>query len=154
MNPLMLIQFWPYLLIAALGLFTAGWVGGCSDKAKQHESYVVAVKAVGEAQEARTRQTVKTNLERKKVSDAENLKLHVDYAALSKQLRIERASRSVLPARPTAPGSPASLAFDYDALDRALSAYREGVAGLLEEGDQARIDLDTARRWAQQFQGE
>lgn len=138
-----------YALVAGL---LVGYVKGCTDEQQRFAAFRAAVDAVGKAQEQRTRERIALDVKRKKESDRENLRLRADYNLVAKRLRDERASRGLLPARPTAAGGPAVAAFDWDQLDRAILDYRGAVAQLLEEGDQARIDLDTARRWAQQPQ--
>lgn len=138
-----------WVVYALLGGLLVGYVKGCTDEKQRFASFKAAVTAVGQAQEDRTRARVARDKQRKKESDNENLKLRADYQLLAGRLR-ERARAGVLPERPAPAGRPAAIAFNWDDLDRALRDLDTGVRGLVEEGDQDRIDLDTARRWAQQ----
>lgn len=153
MNPLALVSFWPYMALAAVLLFSGGYLKGCTDESARGASFRAAVETVGKAQQALTSKRVKANLERKRVSDAENLKLRTDYVLLSRRLR-ERTGTSIVPSAPANALRPDLVTFDRAAFNRAVGEFLAETEGLLEEGDTGRIDLDSARRWAQQFKGE
>lgn len=135
-----------------IGLVT-GYVKGCTDEKVRSASFEGAVAAIGEQQEKMARTIGAANKKRKGDSDAENLKLRTDYNLLSVKLRASRARSSIVP--PAAPGAsrPAVAAFDRAELERALRDFEAEVTGLVEEGDRARIDLDTVKRWASDSAG-
>lgn len=66
-----------------------------------------------------------------------------------KRLRAQRTSSGYLPAATKAASSTNRICFDRSQLDRALSAFGDGAAGIIAEGDHYRIGLDTAKTWAQ-----
>jgi len=118
-----------------------------SEKA-EHAAFIAAVRVEGEVAQRVAKATHDRNLKRKEVADRENLSNRTRIADLSRRLRDERTRGSYLPA--AAPGAvrPDRIAFDRAKLDGALRQLDEVVSGLIEEGDRARIDLDTARGWA------
>ncbi len=134
-----------YALLIGLVL---GYVKGCTDEKVRGAKFEGAVAAVGAEQEKRARATGLINRQRQGEANAENSKLRNDYRLLVGRLRNERARSSLLP--PAAPGTkrPQIASFDRAELDRALRDYETEVTGLLEEGDAARIDLDTVKKWA------
>lgn len=139
------------LLYGALAILLAGMTGymkGCSDEKERGAAYKAAVKSVGDAQEARTKERILLDKQRKKEADNENRKLHADLDVATKRVR-ERARGSYVP--PAAPGAkrPELAAFDRAELDRTIREFTQEVAGFIEQGDQARLDLDTVKRWAQ-----
>ena len=138
---------WRVGIYALLAGLTAGYVKGCTDERVRGAKFEGAVAAVGRAQEDRARETGERNLARKKVSDDARARLRNDYDKLAVRLRDARAGRSVLP--PAAPDAkrPAVAAFDRAELDRALRELDAEVRGIVEEGDRARIDLDTVKKW-------
>ena len=81
-------------------------------------------------------------------ADADKKKLVADNAALNKRLRDERASTNYVPQPTAGTTSPTTARFNRAELERALQSHIGAVTGLLEEGDGARIDLNTAREWA------
>lgn len=142
-----MIQFIAYALIAGL---TLGYVKGCTDEKHRFDEYKVAVKAVGQAQEAWATALGKLNRKRKDIANAENLKLRADLTLTTDRLRVARAGSRYVP--PAAPGAkrPDIAPFDRAELERAIRVFADEAAGIVEEGDKARIDLDTAKRWAQE----
>ena len=117
------------------------------------EQFKGSVKALGEKAKADAALQQARDSERKAKSDAENAKTRRDLAGIYAAYRSLRDSRgsggSLLPAAPSGSTSPATAAFDRTGLDRALSEFDRGVTGLLEQGDQAIADLDSAKFWAQ-----
>ena len=85
---------------------------------------------------------------RKEAADADNLRLRSDLALLTKRLRDARANSGILPPTASCPGRPDSATFNATLLERALQQLDGEVSGLLEEGDRAIVDLETAKAWA------
>lgn len=83
-------------------------------------------------------------------ADADNLRLRGDLAVLTKRLRDARASSNLVPAAASCPDRPASACFQRADLERALQRLDAGVSDLLGEGDRAIVDLETAKKWAQE----
>ena len=91
----------------------------------------------------------------KEKADAANAKTKRDldgvYAAY-RSLRDQRRVGSVLPAAPSGAASPATASFDRSALDRGMAeadgVLQRGAEKILLRGDQAIVDLNTAKEWA------
>ena len=118
----------------------------------QFEAFKSKTAALGEAAKAVAAAKEAADKERKDKADAENAKTRRDLAgvyAAYRSLRDSRSGGSLLPQAASGTASPATAAFDRTGLDRALSGFDRGVTGLLEQGDQAIADLNTAKAWAQ-----
>lgn len=114
----------------------------------EHAAFVAQVKVMGEeAERKRKEQEAKDKAEKEK-ADVENQTNRSRIADLSRRLRNERASSRFVPAAPTGTKSPDRIAFDRAELERAIQRLDGGVSAIVAEGDQARVDLDTAKRWA------
>ena len=144
------------VLIGAIGVQT--WRLDRSQKAyaslqAEFEQFKGAVAALGEAAKKKAAEQESADKTKKEQADAENAKTRRDLAGIYAAYRSLRDSRgsggSLLPAAPSGSTSPATAAFDRTGLDRALSEFDRGVTGLLEQGDQAIADLDSAKFWAQ-----
>lgn len=119
----------------------------------EYGQFKATVAAMGEKAKKEAAEKEAADRKRKDDADAENAKVRRDLAGVYDAYRRLRDSRStgggILPSAPAGAPSAATAAFDRGRLDSALSAFDRGVTGLLEEGDRAIADLDTARRWAQ-----
>jgi len=113
----------PYILLFLGALLVGAYIKGCSDEKERFDSYKIAVKAVGEAQEARTREKITAQkLAKKEADDAHKAKMDallVKHTATVKRLQRELASFRVLPPVPgTAEGGTGLLCFQADELER------------------------------------
>lgn len=118
----------------------------------EFEAFRAKTAALGEAAKAVALAKEAADKEKKEKADAETAKVRRDLSGLYvayRSLRDSRSGGSLLPQAAPGSASPDRAAFDRAALDRALSGFDRGVTGLLEEGDRAIADLDSARRWAQ-----
>lgn len=91
------------------------------------------------------------NRKKKELSDADNAKSRRDLAGLYAaytSLRDKRRNGSLLPAAPSTSAHPDRITFDRKGFDNALSGFDKGVTGLLNEGDAAITDLNSAKDWA------
>ena len=152
------LPIWAYaaigaaVVIAGLGIAVKVQTSRLEAVKAEYAGFVAQVKAAGDAQNAKAAAEDKANKERKEKADAENKRLRSDLAGLYdayKRLRDSPSRRTFSEAGGTA-ASPARACLDAAAANRALQAFDAGVAGLLEEGDRAIVDVNTARRWAKQ----
>lgn len=118
-------------------------------KAEYAEYRTNVAKAAQAAAEAALQKTI-ADEKRKEEADAENLRLHADLDAAARKLRDARRNSSFVPPAPSCPERPASACFDRAILERALRDLDSEVQGLVDEGDRAIVDLETAKKWAQQ----
>ena len=114
----------------------------------KHSKFVAEVKAKGEQQEAAAKAKAEADRKTKERTDAEIDRLRRSNAALARSLHDARARGSYLP--PAAPGSerPDRACFDRTELERAVRQLDAEVSRIVEQGDQALIDLNAARAWA------
>lgn len=104
------------------------------------------VEAIAAEQERKANESIARWKKLKEKVDAENKMLRDNNAVLSKRLLDARSSSGYLPA--PAPGSASAnrISFDRAELDGAIRRLDAGVQGLIDEGDTARINLDTAKK--------
>jgi len=129
----------------------------------RYEAFTTDVKVKGEAAAIRAKEQAVADQKAKEKADEYAKLLYANLAVAERKLRDAGArartdsSRSILPATQAAAKRPDRITFDRAELDRALRAYFgeegalfEDVAGLVIEGEKGRVELDNARRWAQE----
>jgi len=138
---------WVLLILALLAcsFATHGWI---AEKAA-FDRFKGGVEAVGKAQEERTASIIKLNNARKGEVDAKIKSLSSERDALADKLRQQRSSGSFVP--PAAPGAaePDTACFSRAALESAIQRLDDRVSGLIKKGDQAIVDLNGDKEWAQ-----
>jgi len=146
-----------YILLIIGALLVGAYVKGCTDEKARFDSYKLAVKAVGDAQEARTREKIAAQkLAKKETDDAHAAKIQdltARNAATVKRLQRELASLRILPAVPgAAEGGTGLLCFQADELERrmdgALAKLLDRTAGVLQRGGEAATVAETCATWA------
>ena len=149
----------PILAWAAIGaavaigtLSLALWVqtGRLDAVKREYAAFVATVKAQGEEQERRNKETIARDLKAKERIDAENRRLRSNLATRDLELRNARSSSGYVPAASPGSASPDRASFDRAELDGAIRRLDESVSGIVAQGDQARLDLDAAKRWVQE----
>ena len=140
----------PWVLLALLGALVGSFLYGLHIGNSRLESYQLAVRAVGQAQEERTAANIKTDKANKEATDrAHKTKLAAANRfanALADQLR-KAPSGGFVPAAPAGAPSPDRACFDRSQLDGALRNFAADTAGLIAEGDRAIIGLDASKNW-------
>lgn len=116
-----------------------------------HRLFVADVKARGEAAEKKAKEQEAADRKRKETADVQIRNLRASLADARKRVRDHRNSPagSLLPAPSPAAKHPERASFNRAELDRALRDFEAGIEGLIAEGDDSRVGLDTAKRWAQ-----
>lgn len=152
----------PMLLVwIALGAFAAGAISGGGlawtvqgwrlDAVKaEFKGFVATTRAQGEAAQKLSDATKAADKKRKDQADAENKRTIDTLRADVKRLRNARAGSSFVPAPAPGASRPELACFDRAELERAIRDLDRGVQGLVDEGSEAAVNLDTARTWAQQ----
>lgn len=138
------------LVIGGLGVALKVQTSRLDAVKAEYAAFVAQTKAIGEAAEKAAKLKEAADLKRKEDADAETARVRRDLAGVYdayKRLRDSPSRRTFSEAGGTA-ASPARACLDAAAANRALQAFDAGVAGLLEEGDRAIVDINTARRWA------
>ena len=143
--------FWLALAIAAAGLATRAWL----DEREAFASYRGAVEALNQAAQDRTRARISLDRSRKETADAQNSAAALAWlAAVDRLRRAAGPVGAIVPAAAPGARDPGRACFDRTILEReirgALEDFRAATRGIVEEGDGARLKLDTAIRWAQE----
>lgn len=150
-----LIANWKLIAVALVvgGLaFYAGLMRVERDavKAEYAEFRTKVAQAAEAAAEAALKKTI-ADEQKKEKADAENAAALATLAGTIKRLRDADADRNLVPAAPAGTKCPDGQAcFERAELERALRGYQEGVRGLVDEGSEIAVDLDTAKAWAKE----
>lgn len=115
----------------------------------RYDGFVSVTKANGEAAQREADRISKADKSRKEQADAENNRTLAGLRADVKRLRNARAGSSYLPAAAPGTDRPERIAFDRAELESAIRSLDQEVSGIVGQGDEARVNLDTAKRWAQ-----
>lgn len=145
-----------------VALFPAGFVAGCMDEKERFDAYRNLVAAVGEAQEARTKDRIASDLATKERIDREHkariARLDLEHNAFVAEL-LASADSGIVPPVSAAPagggtgeGDRGVVCFARDRLSQGLSAslqrfadrYAEGV----QRGASAIAGFETCASWA------
>ncbi|MBI3983833.1 hypothetical protein HY346_00875 [Candidatus Microgenomates bacterium] len=132
-----------------------GWALSSALEAKgrikgEFDSFVAQVKVTGEAAQKEADRKTKADKEAKEKTDAKTKKDLAALRAANKRLRNAASARgSILPAASASAASPDRATLDRAEFERAYRELVEEVRGIGEEGDEARLKLNSAREWAQ-----
>lgn len=151
MNILAIVP-WPYRILALALLCAAiwahGWLRGARHGEAKLAAFEAAVRAEGGAAQKLADARILAERTRKVESDERYKTARADLRATADRLRVERATRDILPAAATNSGSPDRACFDRAQLERALRGFVVGTAGLAAEGDEIALRLKMAVEWA------
>ena len=135
------------LVAASMGF---GYVKGAQHEALKAAKFEAATEALSVAAKQHAEQVAKADKLRKEKADAENKRTINNLRADVKRLRDERTRGGGLSSPAASADSPDRICFDPAKLSGALRKFDEGVLGLVEGCSEAVINLDTAKRWAQE----
>ena len=135
--------------LAAAAIFGFGWLQGAHHEQLKVAKFEAATVALGKAAKQRAEQIAAADKLRKENADAENKRTIASLRADVKRLRDERARGNYVPAAPAGSRSPEIACFDRAELERAIQQLDARVSELFAEGDEATMNLNTAKRWAQ-----
>ena len=143
------------VLIAALGIAVKVQTGRLDAAKTEYAAFKAKVEILGEQAEKAAKTHELEDLATKKRADDENAKTKRDLAGVYdayRSLRAQRTGGSLLPTAPAGAASADRACFDRAALDRGLAdadgILQEGAIRILQRGDQAIVDLNTAKGWA------
>lgn len=152
-NPLVLVWI-------ALGAFAAGAISGggaawtvqgwrIDAVQAKFDGFVATTRATGEAAQTAANLREAADKSKKEHADAENKRSLDRLRADNQRLRDARAGGSFVPAAAPGAGRPDLACFDRPELEHALRGFDSEVQGLVDEGDEAAVNLETAKAWAQ-----
>jgi hypothetical protein len=161
-NPVTLLWIAGAIAVASAAVGASGaWTvqGFRLDAARaDYAAFKTQVKAAGDVQNVKAKAEDATNQQRKEKADVQNTEAKRSLAATytaARKLRVDRAGAGsgFLPAAPAGAPDPARTCFDRAALDRGLAeadaVLQIGAEEILQRGDAAVVDLNTAKAWAQ-----
>lgn len=151
LSPTMWVYVGVGLLVLALGAGLKIQTSRLDAVKTEYAAFKAEVKVIGvQAQLAADKQKASDIKKQEKVN-VQNKILRAANTALTRELRDSRASSNYVPAAPTGSTSPDIASFSRAELERAIQQLDAGVQGIVEKGDQARIDLDSAKTWAKEI---
>lgn len=147
--------------VVILGLTGAVWVQTSrletrtvelKTKTDEYDKFVADVRAIGEAQELKTKEMEAKHAKIVKEKDDANLLAHANLAATAKRLRdtISAGSGLVPTAAPGA-SRPNLACYSRADLDTALRTFTGGVGEIVIQSESSTIDLNTAKEWAKEI---
>lgn len=114
----------------------------------EYDSFVETVAAKGEAAKEAAAAKAAEDLRNKERTDRDH-KADLDrLRADAERLRNARAAGRFVPAVPASSRNPGVACFDSAELERALQQFDAGISGLVAEGDESAVGLNSAREWA------
>ena len=114
----------------------------------EYANFVGGVEALGKAAEKAAKDKEAMDKILKEKADAQNTRAITDLRATVKRLRDERTRASSVPAAPAGSRDPSLACFDRAELAGAVGNLEAGMEGLVAEGAEAAVGLNTAREWA------
>lgn len=152
MNLLTLVPL-PYRLLGlallAVALFGYGWIKGANHGEAKLQAFAESVRAEGIKAQAMADARIASDRQRKEASDASYSKALIALGADLERMRNARSSANNLPSTPADSKCPDGWAcFDRPQLEQAIRRFDAGVSGIVGEGDQIALRLETAIRWA------
>ena len=144
-----LLANWQIILVGLSAVTLFAYFKHCEYVKTDRDTIIASLKVAAAENERRIKVIVAQAKKDKERADNENKVNRGRITSLSNQLRDARSASSYLPPAPAGSPSPATIAFDRAALDAAIRRLDAGIQGLIDEGDAAIADLDTAKRWAQ-----
>lgn len=139
------------VVIAGLGIALKVQSARLESCQSEYATFKAEVKALGEAAIKAAKQREADDKKRKETADAENAKIRRDMSGVYdayKRLRDQRAASGFVPAATSGASRPDRACFNRAELERTLGEIDAAGAGIAKEGDDYRIDLDTAKSWA------
>lgn len=135
------------LLLAIAALFFKLWRSEVEDFAE----FKAQVKVIGEVQAQETKKTNDHNEALRKESDNENAKTRRDLAGVYgayASLRDQRTRSRTVSSLPASASHPDTICFQREKFAGAVGVIETGVPVITRKGDDAIVDLNSARMWA------
>jgi len=135
-----------------VALCAGAWLHGCQHgKAGERaafEQFKAQAAEQGRAAQQRADEQAAADKLKKEQADEQNRRDLDRLRADADRLRDDRARAGYVPAAPASARDPETACFDRPELERAIANLDAGLSNLAGQGDEARVNLDAARRWA------
>ncbi len=142
-----LLANWKLVLIGLLILSTGFFFKLWREEVRAFAVFKAQVEVLGKAAQVEKERIEREHKLLKERTDVENKRTTANLRATITRLRNDPGQGGLSSPTPS-PASPDRTCFDPAALDRALRNLNQDLLGLIEEGSQAVIDLDSAKAWA------
>jgi hypothetical protein len=139
-----------FLLAVAMGTALTVQTQRLKATKAEYAQFQAGVKALGDLALKHKSAQEAADKSRKAKADAENRRTIADLHTHIVSLRESRASGGFVPGPGPDARSPDRATFDRAELERAIREFDQGASSLIAEGDEHRVNLDTAKRWAQE----
>ena len=113
---------------------------------KGYKEKIAAINALGQEQERQTKLQIERDRKEKERADNEAKRRFADISARYRRLLNDKSS--VLPAATASAGGSDRVCFSRDALNRSLTDFVTGVAGIAQDGDRGIVTAEIAKLWA------
>jgi hypothetical protein len=137
-----------WIFAGVLALFVGVYVAHCEKVKSDQANLVASLESQAAEQERRNKDTAEKQERAKEQADADAKRNTEQLHRTIKRLRDHAKRSPILPATASCAGKPETAAFNRAELDRALRDFEEGVTGLIAEGQQATVELDSVKAWA------
>lgn len=139
------------VVIAGLGVALKVQTSRLDAVKAEYAGFVAQVEALGEAAKKAAKLKEAEDKKRKEIADAQLTRSRIELAALGdayRSLREQRARSGFLSTAAPSSADPGRACLDRAELERTLERIDAVGSGIAQEGDQARIGLDSAKEWA------
>lgn len=139
------------LVIGGLGVALKVQTARLDAAKAEYAAFVAQTKAIGEAAAKAAKEREDADRKRKEDADAQLSRSRRDLAALGdayRSLRDARRNGGFLSAPAPGAADPGRACLERAELERTLERIDAVGAGIAQEGDQARIGLDSVKDWA------
>jgi len=136
------------LIIGGLGIALKVQTSRLDAVKTEYAAFRAQVAAEGKIAQAKTDARIAVDKLKMEKSNADHAKNAAALNATIKRLRNARPGSSFVPTTATAATSTDRACFDRPQLERAIRDFDTGVQGLVDEGSQVTVDLNTAKEWA------
>jgi hypothetical protein len=139
---------WAGFAVACAALFGYGYLKGSLHEEAKFQAFVAQTRAEGEAAQKSALERIAADKLRKENADHENALSLAALRADNDRLRSARTHSSYLPAATAGAKDPDRACFSRTDLERAIQRLDARVSGIVDQGDVARVNLDTGKKWA------
>ena len=143
-----LLGNWQMIAMVAGAIAVYGYYTHCQYVKRDRDQIIASLKVAAAENDKRVKIAIAQAKKDKEKADENHKRVVARLQFDVKRLR-DNPPSSFLPPAPAGSTSPERASFNRAELDRALRSFEEGIEGLIAEGDDSRIGLDTAKRWAQ-----
>lgn len=137
-----------WIIAGVLALGAGGYILHCEAVKKDRSQIIASLEAQAKEQEKRNNARIAQDRKAKETADEAANRSLAQLQRTIVRLRNDRERAPSVPAAPAGSSKPELACFARADLDRAVGNLEAGVEGLVAEGAEAAVGLNTAREWA------